>query len=939
MIHVLIDTTSLRQLVSNGEIQQELSQIHQWVMQDEITIFCPKPLDDEWKKHRAARYEEGIKSFKKVTAGANDDGLTEAIASLQRQLQMIDAIIIKAIHFDVPSEILVYLYERRKSGRPPYHTNKISDNDAEIFFSSLNYLKSKNLNKLVFVSSNTKEFADPTDTSKLNGGLLDNHADISISYYKSTRDAVLILISDFGLSVASNNKAPIDSDFSPEIFPIDRTQPILLQLHEYCQHRFKNLGFYPLRFLKNDYPFKIENASYGRYESFTLMTDNSVLYAFLKTLNIDGAGNVTVSDNFHVSSVENWQDKVKSVLRHLNDNLIFFIAYRSEGRLDIRLKDPSPCSCLRCTFDRMEFGNTFRGLKPNTKIATDLLKAAYINHRIGNHLTAYHQYERILAFTNENEAAELYFIVQFNLYNLKPFILFSYGENPQKPSILSKLEQIKLKEIIRRLSRKDLNGFFELMCNGQFLLEGENKIRSLLSSIRETYENQITGGWSTSGDSSQLISEYASIDFLIHGNFLIYDSFSDYSEYFDVFAEGLLSSIAIAPGSGSRIVSMDDYLMKALVNFGTPSNLLKYIAKYNLKEIKYVQSSPVGETFLDVCKNFLLGFKSTKAAFDAYCEKENRSFWDHYTKLFSNFLILSSIIDFQEKDRAPSVKDFVAFLKTEDVLKRTLVNPLRFFLQHRKDIDRSDIVTILDIALEKDKYHDEDMFELLGELLSKQSGLTLPNDLFDRLLSSYFKSLESSPTTVCFFYEAFDEVQRKSIKEKIYERLALKFDFELFYRAAMRHIIEVKPEHLEKYIEIASPKKDRLSMKEVLGYTGDKRDPLVTAMLNFSFKLRIRFSSELRNSIANIDPYYSWAMDMGGFDYENFDPMWVTEYQSEPFFEAIRMYPIIKKKLNEYLRSNHNNLLLTTYFKIYDRTPPGTSWLRYFDPRNWFKRD
>jgi hypothetical protein len=907
-------------------------------MHDEITILCPKPLEREWKKHRGARYQEGVKSFKKVNPGANDDGLTEVIASLQQQLQMIDAIIQKAVNFEVPSEILAHLYERRKAGRPPYHGNKNSDNDAEVIFSSLNYLKSKNVNKLIFVSSNTQDFADPADSNKIHAGLLTDYSDITVTYFKSTRDAVLVLTSDFGLSVASNNKAPVDSHFAPEIFPIDRTQPVLQQLYEYCEHRFKNLGFYPLRFLRNDYPFKIEKSSYGHYESFTLTTDNSVLYAALKTLNIDETGSVTVSDNFHVSGVENWEDKVKSMLRHLNDNLIFFIAYRSEGRIDIRLKDPTLCNCLLCTFARMEFGKAFQGLKPDTKIAIDLLKAAYINHRLGNHLTAYHQYERILAFIKENEAPELYFIVQFNLYNLKPFILFSYAENPQKPSIVNKLEEIKLKETIRRLSRKDLNGFFELMCNGQFLLEGENKIRSLLSSIRETYENQIAGGWSTSGDSSQLISEYASIDFLIHGNFLIYDSFSDYCEYFDVFAEGLLSSIAVAPGRGSRIVSMDDYLVKAFVNFGTPSNLLKYIAKYNLKEIRYVQSSPAGETFLDVCKTFLLGFKSTKAAFAVYCEKENRLFWDHYTKLFSNFLILSSIIDFQEKEKAPSAKDFVAFLKAEDVLKRTFVNPLCFFLQHRKDIDRSDLLTILDIALEKDKYHDEDMFELLGELLSKQSGLTLPNDLFDRLSSSYFKSPESSPTTVCFFYQSLDEVQRKSIKEKIYERLAVKFDLDLFYRASMRRIIEVKPEHLEKYIEIASPKKDRLSMKEVLGYTGDKRDSLVSAMLNFSFKLKIRLTPDLRKSIANIDPYYSWAIDMGGFSYENFNPMWVTEYQSESFFEEIRKYPIIKKKLNQYLRSNHNELLLTTYFKLYDKAMPDESWLRYFNPKNWFRR-
>ena len=52
MIHLLIDTCSLKQLISKSEINPDLLQLQKWVNNSMVQILCPDILMTEWIEHR-----------------------------------------------------------------------------------------------------------------------------------------------------------------------------------------------------------------------------------------------------------------------------------------------------------------------------------------------------------------------------------------------------------------------------------------------------------------------------------------------------------------------------------------------------------------------------------------------------------------------------------------------------------------------------------------------------------------------------------------------------------------------------------------------------------------------------------------------------------------------------------------------------------------------
>lgn len=95
----------------------------------------------------------------------------------------------------------------------------------------------------------------------------------------------------------------------------------------------------------------------------------------------------------------------------------------------------------------------------------------------------------------------------------------------------------------------------------------------------------------------------------------------------------------------------------------------------------------------------------------------------------------------------------------------------------------------------------------------------------------------------------------------------------------------------------------------------NKRFPHLGAMFNLAFKLGSDTSEEKFKPFKGIDPYYDWLLDMDRFDYEQFDPRWITEYDTIYFVQRMKQHPKIQAKTLEYLKVNKDPVLQNYFIK------------------------
>lgn len=62
-----------------------------------------------------------------------------------------------------------------------------------------------------------------------------------------------------------------------------------------------------------------------------------------------------------------------------------------------------------------------------------------------------------------------------------------------------------------------------------------------------------------------------------------------------------------------------------------------------------------------------------------------------------------------------------------------------------------------------------------------------------------------------------------------------------------------------------------------------------------------------------ISDYYDWLLDLEGFDYDKFNPIWINQYATTFFLKKIFSNSEVQKKVRGYLKNNHQPKLAYYY--------------------------
>lgn len=931
MLNVLIDTCVWRILVSKKEISEKLILLKRLTSSKEINLLVPLVLKEEWEKHRnieltsaektVVQHEKTFKDLYGLQMSKSQK--TTAVDSIRSQVHIIDELFILGTLINEESSTLIKAAQNSKAKKAPFRTKSDSMKDAILIFSALDYLSEKETNELIFVSDNYTDFAVEIDGQyQLHPDILGHYLNVNVTYFKSLNEFIDFLKVETGIGSQSHDVESIQTSQS-NIFNIDTSSDIIEQLDKYVLNRYSEISFYPLLFLKKDVPFKLKNNQWTHYSLFTLQTGNKDIITFFRNLNISEN---TISLYDPSSAIFSTQDemKLKNVLRILNSNLIFYLADNERKyKIDIRFQNYKHCDCSRCNYNRFLLGKALPQLKINSgDDERTLLKKAFVNYQFGNYITAVEIIEVLAARAKSSNRLTTYFIAKFNLTKLKIFIENNYWGKDRPNDLLVRLGSINLADDYK-IARSNENGdFIEWLYKNSFYNESFTKLQLLCNEIRHHYQLQTEGGFTSNNEIWSLINEFAEIESFLNQNFIIYDSFQEFNNLFEIFLESVIASHAIPESQGSKLSYLDDYILKKIAHYASANFLQEVMRRYNLQSLKYNATSPEPETFLTVSYNFLENYQSTMLQIEEFDVNSRKIFLLKYNRIFSNIVFLFTALEFDNSTRIRFSEKLLDYLCQENVVKDDGLNYVRgFFWKNYKILTDALKLRFIKMILENKKYYDEYSFKLGSVILSSRIDKSIPNEYFNDIVNICFNGLipKSSLHSIVYFYDTSNSDQKATIRNLVEDKIDQNFDYDLYYFAVIYDVLSDHVLHFEKFYEQSFPEKNVTSFRTAFIDKNVKRFNRLNTFINVALKLNLDFKSRIFEPIKAFDPYYEWLCDLNDFDYSQFNPFWVAEYRTSYYDEHFKSSDKLRESLASYLKATRNSIVQESYFEIYGK--------------------
>lgn len=236
------------------------------------------------------------------------------------------------------------------------------------------------------------------------------------------------------------------------------------------------------------------------------------------------------------------------------------------------------------------------------------LELPYTLYALGNYWEAYQLYVKLLPLYWDRKKYILYFICRYNLWAIRNGVYSQLIPNKEFDA-RKEIELATEKDLDSILAKLPLS--YEIKKIFQDLISYKSIGSRVITTqrLREDIYRQRRfaekGGCSINSNIARLMSLYERESLFSRANFIVCDNNGYYKSLSENNALGILNSFATPPStmfgglmSGTRITSLDDFMLEALI-FDVEHNRLKEIIKgYEINKLKFDEA---GIEYINVC--------------------------------------------------------------------------------------------------------------------------------------------------------------------------------------------------------------------------------------------------------------------------------------------------------------------------------------------------
>jgi len=915
---LLIDNCSLLRLTHADAYSQYLVNLTNFVKGGHIRVITHKLILEEWEKHKSLDKDRKIKKLGKVHGTGSKGGelLPSFISTdhIDIQQAMIDKILEDAIVVETPEVITVEFADRYRRRLAPFHNNKDSQNDWEIFGSAALYCIANGISSLHFVSSNDREFADPIDKRfSLHPELISRFKSLKVYYFNEWKDFLqslesLVLPKQLlSLNIVRNERFSHKASIRKHM---------LDSLYTLFKNTYAEARFVPTHLLIRYFPFKKKETDHNHYSVFSLHNVPDELVNMFKAISFEN-DTIRIVDESVFTGVSEVMEKLEFVLHRLTNNLIFRLTGKnSSNDVEIRYAHNVHCDCLNCNFQRLEWQKCLPILRTESDNPKAQLDQAFIHYQFGNYDAATEIYLSLREEFKSKERYIWYFICQYNLRHLS-FLLSGF----LYPSIYSIEEIAKLKEIdpieeaVKLKSYTDYD-LLTYIADGSYFRIAVESIGELVTKIEDHYYSFVDGGWSSNSHVQLLICDFAELETFTRGNRLIYDVYGNWQRLVANYIKGLFASHAMRGTQNSSLEEFDDYLLSMMVMYAETAAITKYFYRYKLKNLVYEQTGS-DNAFITFSFNILEQYSSS-ADLVLIGQDPNTKLLPKLQRMIANMITIASLIDDNAFNVDTFAKRLLYFFRHKDY-HRNHDAPLELFLARKGRLFGSKVVQSYIAFL-------VDNLEVVGSrpltfLLNRNEKSNLGKRQLDKIIGFVFK--ESLGVERDEHYEllsathkrvSFDD--RSRIEAAINGELAKNFNFDLYYRSVIHELIPFEQRTFNQQLNKLNISIRNYTMRSITSGRASDFFPRLDELLNIGFKFDVELDRKAVSKIKKAGPYYTWLIDMDSFDYKKFKFEWLNHYPTDFYLRQMSKSDRLRNKIVEFLKRDSDAIIEKLLIRI-----------------------
>ncbi len=733
-------------------------------------------------------------------------------------------------------------------------------------------------------------------------------------------------------------------DFAESIMKED----IVTQMHK-SLFRFIDIRVLPPKFLSNLFPFNNSKRYIHNYYNNTLGSNNAQLTKFFfeefdpesKEINEKFLSNYPGPEQIEVNK------KLNEVIEKMNFSSILHFG-RSKSKIElfeypaelpekINLIPPNRnCQCLSCLYNDFRIKDFLKNLKEasiteTTAIPDDLL-LAYSNYKAGHFKTAYNQFEEIANKAWQLERYIPYYIAKTNIKYLRNMISWRDESisNENKRAIVEKIDDLDLDKLLFQIPSLDDDEYnlLKKIRDDDILLEVENELNEYYDKIIEIHRGYKKGGFSSTGPYyPHLIAEELLRLFHFYTyNYIVKDEYTNFTRVMQKGLRAFLICYSIDEKYPQRLTNFDFWVLRFMILYENEETLLKTFNNYDIKTIA-VDEENFSKTITFLNNLFESGFSETtflgravNIDTDLAMQANNYFFQDNFRTITHNALLVFAGIIIPKQYSTRIIRNFLDFLKTQNILFWNSERYLNKFLINIKDhFLYDDFLELLQIISETEApYANDDFFRIIGFGIHEQfPEKKIDNDnLISAIIEKYLKS-EKHGNKNAFMYlsKACNENNRKNISEAINQSLTSQFDTTAYLNACFDDII-LPSTFLKNYIEVLER---NIPMNHI---EGDSQTPFSK---DFTFRNLLHLIY-IKDIPAHEIPFTKWDkypdvwkffFDYKTFDYSTFNSKWLLIVNTKFVHSKLREMEQIRTALEDFLKKNNVEELAKLYVQFY----------------------
>lgn len=928
MKYFLIDNCTLRDLIDKHGYSRDLQIIEDLISESKFGLLTHKLIIEEWEKHKAKWLKEKERKLLKNKITENIEQVPvpfENIISTDHlliQVSQIDKILSNAKETLTTPQVIEQEFSNRfREKLAPFHNKRNSQNDWEIFGSFCLYCQMHGIHELYFISANFTDFGNPEDSFKtIHRDLKERFPQVKIHYFKNYKDFLeeATRVKGISFELIKSTIAPNDK-YS---YKTTVRKTVLESLLYIYNDLYAELNFIPVHILKRYYPFSSSEYSYCYYSNFTLSNVSEKLVSFFSKVKVNDEKEIEISDEILFHEIKDYKEKIKLVLNRLSQNLIFHISgEKSNKRVCTHFHETSNCTCVRCSFQKFLLINSLKELQIETTDFQDALKKAYYHSQVGNFKSAALIYSRIEERALTQKKYITYFIAKYNQKHLSNFLKNIFSNETIDNELVNRLSLIDMLEEAVKLKEHSDYKFLSYTAKEDFFSDAFQEITASTNKIISHYYSQLRGGWSSNSYIWELIGAFTNLESFLTNNYIIYDTYSNFSKLFETVAEGIFASYSISTEQGDRFEKFDNYWVYRFIFYGNKASIIKLLNRYKIEMIPYDPNDTYNESLAELAKNFFESMRVLKCSQNDYIEPGNKYFEQKCNEWFDNILTVSSFLDISTAELETITELILNHLELEPNIPYESLAAVEYFISKKgKLLNEAAKYQFLSWGI-KNKHCFRDTLLTILEIFNDNTIINISEHEFNSILNKCLHSCNHCgrrhETLLGTFFEKVSKAHRELIYQECKKEIQKGTDFDLYYIMWMYDIVPLDKTNLINFIS-------------EYNISGNKNTPSfwgrptfqitrLDKIINVCFKFNINFDDPIFDAIRQTHLYYSWLLDPENFDYTHFDVNWVLIYQTAHYLKVMAKSENLKKALRNSLTNKSNPavekyLLRITYF-------------------------